>query len=875
MRWLSTMAYSVRSLFTKKQLDEQLSEEIKAHVEMATAANVAQGMTQEEARYAALREFGNVASVQERAREARPRVGLELLIRDVAFALRSLRRNAGFAATITVSLMLGIGAATAVYSVVHAVLLAPLAYGRQGELVEIQARHVRDGASDLAPATFGDVAAGVTSFDAVAAQYYFYLNLTGTTVPALVNSADVTGDFFRVFQVPPWRGRVLVPADLAKNAAPVVVLGHALWRSQFGGDESLVGRQILLDDVAHEVVGIMPPGFTDPAGTAQLWRPMRPGADDLTSRSSRYWTGFGRCKPGVAIEQANAELDLIGQQLVRAYPASYEGWTLQAVDLRTRLVGNYRRGLWTLLAAVGCLIAITCANVTSLSMVRAAARGRELAVRAALGSSRGRLIRLLVVESLVLAVMGGIGGVLLSQWGVTALLAGLPPGWLPRAGEISLNWAVLGVSAALVAACGLAAGMVPGWLAARVELTDALKDGARGSGGVRGARLRRWLVGTEIGLAVVLLSCAGLLARSFTRLVERPAGIDAKHLLSLTVSHSGKHYDTPAKSWAYFSRAEAAVAALPGVEAAGFTHTSPFRWGIPIGYSPVGATGADAKAEAVQAFTDSVSVDFFKAAGIPLRAGRLFGPGDDHLARRMLIISESAARRYFGKEDPLGRLLSSGGPQPFEVVGVVGDVRRSGLVADAPLQVYRPLAQRTPSFATLMVRTSLPPATLAKPVQATLLAIDPDTPVTDIVAMDDMVERSIAQPRLHFVLFGVFAALAVLLAGVGLYGLVAYSVGQRTQEFGIRMALGASRAGLSAQVLREGARLVMWGAGAGLAATLLAVRLLENLVYDVSLYDPLILGAVIVVLAGVTGVACWLPARRAAKVDPVVALRAE
>jgi len=862
-------------LFRKDKLDAEMAEEMRLHVELQAELNAKAGMNATDARQAALRQFGNVASLQEQARAARSGAGLELLARDVAFAVRSLQRNLGFAATVVVSLMLGIGAATAVYSVVHAVLLAPLAYGRQGELVQIQARHARDGASDLAPATFGDLAAGASSFDAVAAQYYFYLNLTGTAVPALVNSADVTGDFFRVFQVLPWRGRALVPADLAKNAAPVVVLGHAFWRSQFGGDESVLGRQIMLDDVAHEVVGIMPPGFTDPAGTAQLWRTMRPGTDDLTSRSSRYWTGFGRAKPGVTLAQVNAELATIGQQLVRTYPANYENWTLQALDLRTRLVGDYRRGLWTLLAAVGCLIAITCANVTSLSMVRASARGRELALRAALGSSRGRLIRLLVTESLILAVCGGVGGVLLAQWGVAALLAGLPPGWLPRAGEICLNWAVLGVSAALAAACGLAAGMIPGWIAARVEPTDALKDGARGSGGLRGARLRGWLVAAEIGLAVVLLSGAGLLARSFARLAARPAGIDAKHLLSLTVSHSGKRYDEPAKSWAYFARAEAAVTALPGVEAAGFTHTSPFRWGIPIGYSPVGATGPEAKPEAVQAFTDSVSVDYFKAAGIPLQRGRLFGPDDDHRARRMLIISESAARRFFGREDPIGRQLSSGGPQPFEVVGVVGDVRRSGLVAEAPLQVYRPLAQRTPSFGTLMVRTSLPPASLAKPVQAALLSIDPDTPVTDIVAMDEIVGRSIAQPRLHFMLFGVFAALAALLAGVGVYGLVAYSVGQRTQEFGIRMALGASPAGLSVQVLREGTRLVARGAGAGLVATTLAVRLLETLVYDVSLYDPLVLGAVVVVLAGVTGAACWLPARRAAKVDPVIALRAE
>lgn len=852
-----------------------MAEEMRQHLELQAEHNRTAGMESTEAHYAAQRQFGNVARVQEEARAARPGAGFELLLRDVFFAWRSLRRNPAFAATVAVSLMLGIGAATAVYSVVHAVLLAPLAYGQQGELVQIQAHHSRDGASDLAPATFLDVAAGTDSFDAVAAQYYFYLNLTGTPVPALVNSADVTGDFFRVFQVAPSRGRSFGPQDLAKNAAPVVILGDTLWHGQFGGDESVLGRQIMLDDVAHEVVGIMPPGFTDPAGTAQLWRPMRPGADNLTSRTSRYWTGFGRGKPGVTLEQANAELDTIGRRLLQAFPEDYENWTLQAVDLRTQLVGNYRRGLWALVAAVGCLIAITCANVTSLSLVRAAARRRELAVRTALGSSRARLVRLLVVESLVLAMIGVAGGVLLAHWSVVLLLAGLPPGWLPRAGEVSINWPVVSVSIALATGCGLAAGLVSGWLAAEVEPTDALKQGARGSAGRRDRRLRAWLVGGEIGLAVVLLSGAGLLARSFVRLADRPAGIDAKRLLSLTVSHSGKRYDEPAKSWAYFSRAEAAVSALPGVEAADFTQTSPFRWGIPTGFSAVGAAATPAETGKVQAFTDSVGVDYFKAAGIPLRAGRSFGPGDDYRAPPMVIISESAARRFFGRDDPIGRHITSGDSRSFEVIGVVGDVRRSGLVAETPLQVYRPLAQRTPSFATLMVRTSLPPATLAKMVQAVLLGIDPGTPVTDVVTMDEMVGRSIAQPRLHFVLFGVFAVLAMLLAGIGLYGLVAYSVGQRTQEFGIRLALGAGPASLSAQVLREGFRLVAWGAGTGLAVTLVSVRVLKHLVYDVSLYDPLIFGAVVAVLAGVTGVACWLPARRAAKVDPMVALRTE
>jgi predicted permease len=654
-----------------------------------------------------------------------------------------------------------------------------------------------------------------------------------------------------------------------------VVLSHALWLSQFNGRDSVIGQQIMLDETAFTVIGVMPESFKDPAGVAQIWRPMRPGIDDLTNRSARYWTIFGRLKPDVALERANVELATFSRQLVQAHPRNYEGWTLEALDLRTRVVGDYRTGLLVLLGAVGCVMLITSANVTGLSLVRAAARRRELAIRAALGSSRGQLVGLILAENLLLSLLGGVGGVVLGGWGLGALLRSLPEGWLPRADEVSLNLPVLGAGLALALLTGLASGLAPSLTAARVDANDALKDGTRGSAGPSAARFRASLIVGEVALALLLLAGTGLLGRSFLGLLQRKPGIDAGRLLSLTVSLSAKRYDSADKCWGFFSRAETEVAAVPGVEAAGFTQTSPFRWGIPMSFAPERPVGAAVAGNLPEAYIDSVSVDFFKAIGCPLRAGRLFTGADDTRTAPVVVISEAAARAYFGSENPVGRFITPGAPARFEVVGVVGDVRRAGLASDIPLQVYRPLAQRTPPFGTLMVRTSLPPATLAKSVQAALWRADAATPVSDVATMDTYVSRSVTQPRLYLVLFSLFAALALLLAGIGLYGLVAYSVGQRTREFGIRTALGARPVDVLIPVLSEGAKLAGLGLALGLAASFAAAKLLQKMIYETSVHDPAVFLLVPVVLAAVTAIACYLPARRATKVDPIKALRAE
>jgi predicted permease len=866
----------LRSLFARQTLERDMAEEMRFHLEERTAENLAAGFSTDEARYAAQRRFGNIVSIQEQARDVRGWPWLELLLTDLRFAFRQLVKSPGFSAIASATLALGIGSSTAIFSVVHALLLSPLQYHDAGQLVRLQSQHKQQGLSGLAPATFEDIAASNASFATLAAQYYYYVNLTGADTPVLLTSADVTPDFFKLFDVAPFRGRTWSADDIKPGAAPVVVLGYALWRSQFDARDSIIGQRIMLDDVAHTVIGVMPASFKDPAETAQLWRPMRAGLDNLLERTSRYWTAFGRLKPGVDIDRANSELGTLGHRLEQAYPRDYEGWTLQAIDLRRIVVGDYDTGLLVVLGAVGCVMLIACANFTGLSIVRAASRRKELAIRAALGSSPGRLIRLLLAESVLLAVIGGSGGVLLANWGIFYLLASLPGGWLPRADEIVINLPVLAAGLALTVLTGVVSGLAPGLIAARSDPNDALKDCARSSAGPSARRLRAALIITEIALAVVLVACTGLLGRSFLSLINRKSGLDARQVLSLTVSLPAKRYDSPARCWDFFSRAQAEVTSVPGVDAAGFTQTAPFRWGIPFAFAPL-RVGSFAAEHLPLAFADSVSVDYFRAVGIPLRAGRTFTPADDYRVPAIVVLSETTARRYFGEEDPLGRFITtSADPQArFKVVGIVGDVRRSGLSADIPLQVYRPLAQRTPPFATLMVRTKVPPATLAKSVQTALWRVDPDIPISDIATMDTFVSRSVTQPRVHLVLFSFFATLALLLAGIGLYGLVSYSVEQRTREFGIRTALGAASRDVLALVLLESATLTACGLTLGIAGSFGSARLLQTMIFETSPYDPGIFLAAPLLLTAVAAIACFLPARRAANVDPLIALRSD
>jgi len=500
-------------------------------------------------------------------------------------------------------------------------------------------------------------------------------------------------------------------------------------------------------------------------------------------------------------------------------------------------------------------------------------------VRAALGATRGRLLGQLLAESLVLALVGGVLGVLVANWGVDAILATFSDGWLPRAGEIAINQPVLIAALVLTLVTGAACGLVPAWNASRADANEAMKEGSgRGSSGPASRRLRSGLVIIEIALALVLLVAAGLLGRSFGAILRQQPGMRIDPLLALNVSLSSKRYDNSDKRRDFYQRVEQAVAAVPGVAATGFTQTMPFTWGIPITLTPVGASQVNEQ-NVPQMFYDSVSVDFFKATGIPLLAGRTFTTADDRKAPGVVIISSAAAKAYFGNENPIGRRLrSTGGAQPaeFEIVGVVGDVLRNGLgQSQPPLQIYRSIVQRPTAFATLLVQASVRPDALAKSVQQAVWSVDADQAIGSVNSVTRLVANSTTQPRLYLMLFALFAGLALLLSAIGLYGLVAYGVAQRTREFGIRAALGADSGQVLSLVLREGLALIAIGLGLGLVGAFAATRLLRQMVFETSVYDPAVFVAVPLTLAAVAAAACLVPAWRATRINPLEALRAE
>jgi len=791
---------------------------------------------------------------------------------------RSLARTPGFAVLTVAVLALGVGTSTVIFSVVHALLLKPLRYADSSQLVAIQSRHLEQGTSVLAPATFMDLARESHSFTSVAAQQYDYVSLTHAAAPARLTGIMATADYFKLFGVAPLLGRTWVPAETRMGANGVVVLGENLWRREFGGRDSIIGQTITLDERPFVVIGVMPEAFIDPWGNSELWRPAAMNGPDVHERFERYWSTFGRLRPGVTLEQARSELATLGRNLQRRYPSAYRGWGLDVADLQGAIVGQYRQGLLLLLGAVGCVMLVTCANVAGLSIVRSVGLRRARAIRAALGASATRLALQSLGESLLLALAGGALGVLLARWGVRAVVAAVSDGSLPRADEIGLNLPVLLSALGLTLATGVAFGLAPAWSAARARGADALKDGARGTAGRAPARVRSALVVGEIALAVVLLVAAGLLARSLGSMLSRPAGLRTEQLLAVGLALAPHRYDDAAKRRSEYDRILEGVAALPGVESAGLSTTMPFTWGMTLSLAPVGPGGG---AGSAQAYYDSVSPGFFRAAAVPLLAGRIFGAGDDAGGPPVAIVSARTAQRFFGAANPLGRHLRSPEASPgpaaeFEIVGVVGDVLREGLAArDVPLQVYRPLAQRPTSFGTLIVHTTVRADSLTESIKKAIWRVDPDQAIGAVNPVSRLVSDSVSEARLYAALFGLFAGLAMLLAVIGVYGVVADGVAQRTREFGVRSALGARPEDILALVARQGIVLVLAGAALGVLTCLGAVRFLQAFVFGVSLHDPVVILAVAGTLVLAALGACVAPAWRAARLDPATALRSD
>ena len=802
---------------------------------------------------------------------------------DLRFAFRQLRKTPGFTIVAILTLALGIGANTAIFSVVHAVLLAPLPYPEADQLVTIQSQNVKQNlqGQGFAPAGFREFEKQTTSFEAVAGGRYNYVNLTRVDKPTQLTDAIVTHRYFDVLGVKPLVGRTFAAEDAAGGAKPTVVLTYKLWQSHFGGRVGLIGEDIMLDDVPHTVIGVMPREFKEPYNISTCFRVFPAEGGENVTANARFWAVIGRLKADVPAETVKAELATIASRFAQSDPRFYNDWEFIARPLRDSVVGNYSSGLLLVIGAALLVLLITCANVAGLQLVRASTRQREVAVRLALGASRGAIARSHLVESLLLVAFGGLAGVLLGSWGLDLLLISFDSDWIPRSDEIGINTPVLLGTAAVALLTGLLFGMYPAWQATKVDAIDSLREGSKGSSGPQSVRLRGLLVVGQIGLTVVLLVCAGLVWKSFANIMAVNPGMRVDGTLSMVISLATVRYDTPEKRVEYYRQIEERVRAIPRVEAAAFTQTMPFTWGIPASFKIEGSADDDA-VKLPSAFYDSVTPSYFNAIGIPLLAGRGFAETDDRKSPRVVVVSKATAAKFFPGENPIGRRLilpaatgQAQPPLPLEIIGVVGDVPRSGLDAETPYQVYASMNQRGWAFATLLVRSRLPVETLTKTVQSEIWKLNPEQPITNVAPVRDLVRTSLTQPTLYLTLFSLFAALALILAVLGLYGLIAYSVAQRTREFGIRIALGAQAQDVLRLVIHQGVRFTAAGLVVGVLAAAAAARLMQALLFKTTAYDPLVFGAVLLVLGTIAFLASLLPAMRATKADPVLALRSE
>lgn len=800
---------------------------------------------------------------------------------NLRYAVRQLRKSPGFTFIAVLILALGIGANTAIFTVVNAVLLSPLPYPDADRLVMINSRNLQENLKNLgfAPAGFRDVEKQVTSFDAFAATRYNYDNLTGIEKPTSLTGSVVTQNYFKVLGEKPLIGRTFSNEDGAANAKAAVVLSYDLWQKQFGGRRELIGQSVTLNDVPTEVIGVMPRTFKDPFNVSSIWRVLPNEGGENAVANARFWSAIGRLKSGVSSATAQAELSTIAARLAQSDAKFYKGWDFAISPLRDIVVGDYRQGLLLVVGAALLVLLITCANVAGLQFVRASTRQREVAIRLALGASRSAIARGHLIESLLLVALGGIGGVLIGSWGLDLLLASLSRDWIPRGDEISLNTTVLAVTGIAALITGIVFGLFPAWHATRVDAIDSLRDGSKGSSGLASVRLRGALVIAQIALTLVLLVCAGLVWKSFAAITRVNPGIQIDNALSMVLTLSPTRYDTGQKRTDYYKQVLERIGAVPGVESVAFTQTMPFTWGIPAMFSIYGVP--DDAAKLPPAYYDSVSPSYFATMHIPLVRGRLFAETDDSKAPPAIVLSQSAAKKFFPAEDPIGKRLvlppSRQQPNPIaqEVIGVVGDVPRDGLNSVTPYQAYASLNQRGWPFATLLVRSPLPVETLSQTIQRAIWEFNPEQTISNISPVRTLVKSSLTQPQLYLTLFGLFALLALLLAAIGLYGLIAYSVAQRTREFGIRYALGAQVRDVLRLVMGQGARLTALGLGLGLLGAAAVARLMETLLFRTKAYDPLVFAGVAFLLAAIGLLAALLPALRATKADPVAALRAE
>ena len=803
------------------------------------------------------------------------------LSQDIRYAIRLLLKRPGFSAIAILGLALGIGANTAIFSVVNAVLLRPLPFKESDKLVwfwEVQPRLDR---APFSPADFLDYQAQNQSFEEVTSFCWMSFSLTGGDQPERITGAVVSANFFSVLRAAPAQGRAFLPEDGAAGAARVAVVSHGFWQKRSGGDPDLIGKALTLSGESATIIGIMPPDFKYPE-RAELWvnprqivpEPFSTFTDNVvTMRGTHYLSVMGRLKPGVTLSQAQADIDTVVAGLQQQHNSNH---FVHLVTMHERVIGDTRPVLLVLLGAVGFVLLIACANVANLMLARATSRAKEIAIRTALGASRGRVIRQLLTESLLLGAAGGAVGLLLGYWGVDLIVAVSPPD-TPRLAEIGMDRQVLLFTLAISLLTGLLFGLAPALQASKPDLNDALKEGGRGgSDGGRLSRMRGVLVVAEVALSLVVLIGAGLLVKSFFRLQDVKPGFDPANLLIFSVSLPGKDYGEAAARRQFWEQLIHRLESLPGVEGVALANDLPIQGDDTTSYPTIDGRDAAKADDRFLMGRHVINAEYFKALGVPLLKGREFTSSDTDGAPRVTIINETAARRIWPDEDAIGKRLKFGDQNSpwLEVVGVVADVKHNGLDAAPSLETYSPYLQETYPYMSITVRAA-DPTSLVAAVRAEVQAINKDQPIHGVTTMDKMLSESVAPRRFSMVLFALFAAVAMLLAAVGIYGVMSYAVTQRTREIGIRMALGANHKDVVGMIVAQGMKPAVLGIVLGFGAAFLLTRLMASLLYGVSATDPLTFAAISILLAAVALLANYVPARRAAKVDPMIALRYE